>query len=97
MIAEYLITFGFVTLGVLLSVLMEPAMKKLWGDKKRGIATSFRALLPAAQLVGASIVIGGISYILALQAGQDLSNFWVAILWGFGADRIVTMFVNRNK
>lgn len=100
---NHLVTFGFVTIGVLLSVLVEPAIKVLWGDKTqtRGIGDSlftiYKKLLPAFKLVGASIVIGGFSYILALENGQNLESYWVAILWGFGADRIVTMIAKRKE
>ncbi len=96
-----LTTFVFVTIGVLLSVLLEPAIKVLWGEKSktRGVQESlftlYKKLLPALKMVGASIVIGGLSFVIALKTGQNLDSFWVAVLWGFSADRIVTMFVQN--
>ena len=98
-----LMTFGFVTLGVLLSVLLEPAIKVLWGEKtqtrglQENIFSLYKALLPAVKMIAASIVIGGISLVIALETGQNLDSFWVAILWGFSADRIVTMFAKKHN
>lgn len=96
---EYVAQFIWVTLGVLGSVLFEPSVKYLFSNKNntRGYKETFRSMLPTAKLVGSSIVIGGISFMLAMKAGADISNFYLAFLWGFGIDKVVTAVAKRNQ